>query len=47
MKRTLSIICLLIAFSFIVAACATQHKCPAYGHYTQVVSVDESSLASK
>ena len=47
MKKTIALISLIIAFAFVFSACATQHKCPAYGHYTQTITVDESTLAAK
>lgn len=45
MKRIVVIIGLAIAFSLTTVACATQHKCPAYGHYTQVAPVAVENVA--
>lgn len=43
MKRILFVISTLAILSFIFGACATQHKCPAYGHYTEIpVSVEDN-----
>lgn len=47
MKKIIALLSLVVVIAFVFSACASQHKCPAYGHYTQNVTVDESTLASK
>ncbi len=47
MKRTLLIISVLFVLLTTFAACATQHKCPAYGHYTEVPQVMNDNVAEK
>lgn len=43
MKRILLIISAFAIMSFLFATCTPQHKCPAYGHYTEIpVSTDDN-----
>jgi len=37
MKRTIVILLCAAALVFLVASCYTAHKCPAYGHYSEVI----------
>lgn len=41
MKRTIRIIICLFALAFFTTSCYTTNNCPAYGHYSQVVTVNE------
>lgn len=45
MKRIVVIISLAVAFSLLTISCATQHKCPAYGHYTEVAPMEVENIA--
>ncbi|MCR5115003.1 MAG: hypothetical protein K6A95_04915 [Bacteroidales bacterium] len=48
MKRIVLSLVVLFAAALLVSACATQHKCPAYGHYTEVpADMDANTLAAK
>ena len=46
MKKLLVVIGLLSVCFFALAACATREKCPAYGHYTEVVQPIDMETAS-
>jgi hypothetical protein len=37
MKRTIIFIFCLVAIALVATSCYTACKCPAYGHYSQVV----------
>ena len=43
MKKTLFVLGLFFTALMVFSACATQHKCAAYGHYTEVVTDTEQS----
>lgn len=43
MKKIMIVIALVFAGLLVFSACDTQHKCAAYGHYTEVVNVDDNS----
>ncbi|MBQ4432833.1 MAG: hypothetical protein IJP65_08640 [Bacteroidales bacterium] len=45
MKRIVVIISFIFAVALVASACETQHKCPAYGHYTQVSAPSDATLA--
>lgn len=46
MKRTIIFISLIFALFVVASSCATREKCPAYGHYTEVVPATvDSELA--
>jgi hypothetical protein len=48
MKRFILSLCIVAAAAILVCACEPQHKCPAYGHYTEVpTNVDDNSLAER
>lgn len=48
MKRFILVIGICLAITFIVSACENQHKCPAYGHYTEVAQpVNDNALAQE
>lgn len=43
MKKIMIVIALVFAGLLVFSACDTQHKCAAYGHYTEVVNAEDSS----
>ena len=48
MKRFILSLCIVAAAAILACACEPQHKCPAYGHYTEVsTNVDDNSLAER
>lgn len=48
MKRIIISLIVVFAVAVMVSACANQHKCPAYGHYTEVqTSVDDNTLVAR
>ena len=48
MKRFILSLCVVVAIVLLACACENQHKCPAYGHYTEVsTNVDDNSLAER
>ncbi len=46
MKKTLIAISLISVCFLFLAACTTREKCPAYGHYTEVVQPADNQTAS-
>ena len=43
MKKIMIVIAMFFAGLLVFSACDTQHKCAAYGHYTEVVNADDNS----
>lgn len=43
MKKIMIVIALVFAGLLVFSACDTQHKCAAYGHYSEVVTVDDQN----
>lgn len=46
MKRKLFVISFISVCLVALAACTTREKCPAYGHYTEVVQPTNAETAS-
>jgi len=40
-KKTILFLFCLVTLLFLVTACYTNHKCPAYGYYSQVIMNNE------
>ncbi len=48
MKRFILSLCVVVAAVLLACACENQHKCPAYGHYTDVpTQTDDNTLAER
>ena len=48
MKRFILSLCVVVAAVLLACACENQHKCPAYGHYTDVpAQTDDNTLAER
>ena len=47
MKRIILSLSVIAAIIILACSCENQHKCPAYGHYTEVQQVDDNSLAQR